>query len=233
MNRYCRYIGMLCSLVLFVLASAGATAQTRVGYVASQVIRERFPDAVQVNQRIEAIVNEWKKELEDKQRIIDELQNEIQKKRLIWGDAERKEKEDQLTKLRQEREVFAKQKFGPDGEFDKMVADMYRPIEEKIYVAIQDVAQSDGYDIIWDKSTQPLVFVNPRYDITVKVMERLGIPVEDLKAQQEEAVKNDPRNQEKESPSKRRSRSRTSTKDKNEDAATPPKEIPQDTEIPR
>lgn len=232
MNRYSRYIGMLCSLVLLLLASVGAQAQTRVGYVASQVIRERFPEAIQVNQRIEAIVNEWKKELEEKQRIIDELQNEIQKKRLIWGDAERKEKEEQLNKLRQEREVYAKQKFGPDGEFDKMVADMYRPIEEKIYVAIQDVSQSDGYDIIWDKSTQPLVFVNARYDITVKVMERLGIPVEDLKAQQEEAVKNDPRNnQEKESPSKRRSRART--RDKNEDTATPPKEIPQDGEIPR
>src|SRR5690606_38416663 len=114
-----------------------------------------------------------------------------------WGDAERREKEEQLEKLRQEREVFAKQKFGPDGEFDRIVADMYRPVEEKIYAAIQDVANSDGYDIIWDKSTQPLVYVNPRYDITIKVMERLGIQVEDLKAQMEEAIKNDPRNQEK------------------------------------
>lgn len=235
MNRYSRYIGMLCSLAaLLTFASVGVQAQTRVGYVASQIIRERYPEAMQVNQRIEAIVNEWKKELEDRQRIIDELQAEVQKKRLIWGDAERREKEEQLEKLRQEREVFAKQKFGPDGEFDRIVADMYRPVEEKIYAAIQDVANSDGYDIIWDKSTQPLVYVNPRYDITIKVMERLGIQVEDLKAQMEEAIKNDPRNQEKETPSRRRSRSRS--RDTSDDTATPkdgPRNIPQDEEIPR
>jgi hypothetical protein len=124
-------------------------------------------------------------------------------------------------------------RFGPDGEFDKLVSDLYRPIEAKIFAAIQDVANSEGYDIVWDKSTQPLVYVNPRYDITVKVMERLGIPVDDLRAQQEEAVKNDPRNQEKESSSsssRRRSRPRGREAEKDQPKETEP---PKEQEIPR
>ncbi len=229
MNRFFRLAGILCTLC--VLAATSALAQTRVGYVASLVIRERFPEAQQVSQRIETVVGEWKKNLEERQAVIDNLQVEIQKNRLIWGDEERRQKEEQLQKLKNDREEFARMRFGPDGEFDKLVSELYRPIEAKIFAAIQDVANSDGYDIIWDKSTQPLVYVNPRYDITIKVMERLGIPVDDLRAQQEEAVKNDPRNQEKESSStsKRRSRSRSRDTDKEQ----PKEQSPTDQEIPR
>lgn len=53
---------------------------------------------------------------------------------------------------------------------------------------MQDVAASDSYDIILDKATQPLLVANPRYDITVKVMEKLGIYADDLKAKQKEAM---------------------------------------------
>lgn len=234
MNSISRYASFLCTLCLMVVASASLCAQTRVGYVASQVIRERFGEAQQANQRIENIVNEWKKELEQKQTTIDELQAEIRKKRLIWGDEERKNKESSLETLRSERESFAKQKFGPDGAFDKMVADMYKPIEEKIFAAIQDVANSEGYDIVWDKSTQPLVYVNPRYDITVKVMERLGIPVEDLKVQQQEAIDNDPRNaKEKTTSKRRRSRSRNNDGQTKDDEGTQqPDQQPEHQEIP-
>lgn len=223
MNSISRYAGLLCTLCLIaiVASSVSLSAQTRVGYVASQVIRERFGEAQQANQRIESIVGEWKKELEQKQTTIDELEMEIRKKRLIWGDEERKNKESSLETMRSEREAFAKQKFGPDGDFDKMVSNMYKPIEEKIFAAIQDVANSEGYDIIWDKSTQPLVYVNPRYDITIKVMERLGIPVEDLKAQQQEAIDNDPRNKDKETSTKRRrSRSRRNSNEDKTDSNT-------------
>ncbi len=233
MNRFLRLAGILCTLC--VLAATSAFAQTRVGYVASLVIRERFPEAQQVNQRIETVVGEWKKNLEERQTAIDNLQVEIQKNRLIWGDEERRQKEDQLQKLKTDREEFARLRFGPEGEFDRLVSELYRPIEAKIFAAIQDVANSDGYDIIWDKSTQPLVYVNPRYDITVKVMERLGIPVDDLRAQQEEAVKNDPRNQEKESTSssRRRSRSRSRDTDKEQSKQDPVEQPATDQEIPR
>jgi Skp family chaperone for outer membrane proteins len=83
MNRIIRLAGILCTLC--VLVTASALAQTRVGYVASLVIRERFPEAQQVNQRIETVVGEWKKNLEERQTAIDNLQVDIQKNRLIWG----------------------------------------------------------------------------------------------------------------------------------------------------
>lgn len=55
---------------------------------------------------------------------------------------------------------------------------------------------NDGYDVVWDKSTNPLVYVNPKYDITVRVLERLGTKAQDLKDQQKTAIESDSRNKE-------------------------------------
>lgn len=186
------FLAALCCALLGTLSSH---AQTKVCYVATQVIRERFPEAQVTQQRIESIASEWKKELEDRAREIENLEIEIKKNRLIWSDSERKAKEDELDRKRKERQDFANKKFGENGEYDQLVYNMTNPVESKIFAAISDIANAESADYVWDKSTLPLVYTNPKYDITVKVLERLGIQVEDLKKKQEEAIKADPRNQ--------------------------------------
>ncbi len=201
-------------LIVVLCCTVGVSyAQTKVGYVATQVIRERFPEAQQAEQRIKTMTEEWKKELEDKQRLIAQSEDEIRKNRLIWSDEERRKKEAEKERLKTELEQFSADKFGPGGDFDKIVRDMYKPIEEKIAAAVEAVSRAEGYDIIWDKSTHPLVYVNPRYDITIKVMERLEIPVEDLKAQYEEKLKDAPAETREKPKRKRRVRRRPSQDD--------------------
>jgi outer membrane protein len=185
-------------LALFLMSTLLASAQ-KVGYIASHVIRERFPDAQAAQQRIQSLEEEWKRELDEQQQKIKNLEQEIQKNRLVWSDAERTEKENLLLKTRKDREDYARKKFSPKGEYDVAVLDILKPVEEKIYAAIQEISSNENYDIVWDKSTQPLVFINPRYDLTVKVMKRLNIPVDDLEKKQEQAIEeNDARNKDKE-----------------------------------
>jgi len=210
-------------LALFLVSVFTASAQ-KVGYIASHVIRERFPDAQAAQQRIQSLEEEWKRELDEQQQKIKQLELDIQKNRLVWSDVERTEKETLLQKTRKDREDFARRKFSPKGEYDAAVLEILKPVEEKIYAAIQEISSNENYDIVWDKSTQPLVFINPRYDLTVKVMKRLNIPVEDLEKKQEEAIEeNDARNKdrEKEDPKKKK-KPRGGTQPKEDREVTPP-----------
>jgi outer membrane protein len=201
-TTFLRRLGVMFACA-FLCSLAPLAAQTKVGYVSTDVIRERFPDAQQADQRIKTMTDEWKKEIEDRRAEIDNMRDEIQRRRLVWSDDERAKKEEALRIKTEELEVFSRSKFGPNGEFDVLVRDIYRPIEEKISAAVEAVSRADGYDIIWDKSTQNLLYVNPRYDITVAVMERLEIQVDDLKAQQEELLKNAPKEEERSKPRRR------------------------------
>lgn len=192
----------------------------KIGYISSQTIREKFPEAQQAQQRLQSMVDDWKRELDEQQKSIIDLENEIKKNRLIWTDIERQEKEILMERKKKEREEFATKKFGPNGEYDAAISLVFRGVEEKIYAAVQEVSLDENFDIVWDKSSQPLTFINPKYDMTVKVMKKLGISVEELEKQQEEAVKSDPRNKEKEKPATTKQRTKSRTDE------TPSKEIP-------
>lgn len=199
----------LLAAVIFVLFTTSSNAQ-KIGYISSQTIRERFPEAQASQQRVQSMVDDWKRELETMSATITNLENDIRKNRLIWSDQERTDKDAELVKKKKDRDDFAKRKFDPNGEYDNAVNSIVRPLEEKIYAAVQEASQEEGVDLVWDKTTQPLVYVNPKYDLTVKVLKKLGIEAADLEKKQEEAIQKDPNNKEKEvkTPPSRRSRSK-------------------------
>ena len=184
----------------------------KIGYVSSQAIREKFPEAKQAEQRLQTMVDNWKRELDDQQKVINELDLEIKKNRLVWTEVEKAEKIATFERKKKEREEYATRKLGPNGEYDAAIALVFRGVEEKIYAAIQEVSLSDNYDIVWDKATQPLVFINPKYDLTVKVLKKLGINVDDMEKQQQEAIDKDPRNNKKTTTSTSTTTKRTRTR---------------------
>jgi len=144
----------------------------------------------------------------------------MRKNRLIWSEQERQTKEKELEEKRRERDTYARMKFEPGGEPDQQAETLFKSIWNKIYSAIQKVSATEGYDIVWDKSTQPLVYVNAKYGITVKVMKELGIDAEDLERKQKEVVDSDPRNKKAEETRRRKSRTKPSA----DTTATTPKE---------
>lgn len=206
----------------------------KVGFVSTDVIREKFPEAQQANQRIQSIVEEWKRELNNLEKQIEALEFEIQKNRLIWSDEERLQKEKEKNDLIAQRREYARSKFESGGEYEQTVKTIMQPVEEKIYAAIQEVCTEENYDIIWDKSVNPLVYVNFKYDLTVKVLKKLGVDVKKLEEELQEKIAKDPRNQKPETKAPPRGRARERTKqeiekqDKQEREEEQPKDEPKE-----
>ncbi len=181
----------------------------RVGFIASDVIRDKFPEAKQAEQRVRSVVEDWKRDIEDLEKRIENLKFEINKNRLIWTEEEKKQKEKELEDLNTQLLVFSRKKFEPGGEYDLIVKTIMQPVEEKIYAAVQKVAAENGFDIIWDKSTSPLAYVNYKYDLTLKVLRELGVDVSQMEKELQEKIAKDPRNQIKvETPSSTRKKQR-------------------------
>ena len=202
------------ALTIIIFSSTSLFSQTqKIGFFSSQLIREKLPDAKLAEQRCQTIVDEWKRELKSMEDKEESLVFDVKKNRLIWSDAEKARKEMELSDLQTKRQKYAYEKFSPNGEFDKITIEVMKPVEEKIFAAVQQVASKEKYDFIWDQSTQPLAYVNFRYDITLKVLKLLGVDVSNEEKDQEKKIAQDPRNDEdrrNESQAPRR-RSRTTT----------------------
>ncbi|HPO63575.1 MAG TPA: OmpH family outer membrane protein [Candidatus Kapabacteria bacterium] len=203
---------LIVTLAVIFITSNTAFAQ-KVGFIASDVIREQFTEAQQADQRIRTIVEEWKRELSDLELQIQDIEQDIQRNRLVWSDDEKTKKDADLEVLKKHKLEYARKKFESGGEYDVTVKTIMKPIEEKIYAAIQNVATDEGYDIIWDKSVNPLPYTNFKYDLTVKVLRKLGVDVKKLEDELQQKISKDPRNQEKETKSAPRGRSRQRSKD--------------------
>lgn len=169
----------------------------RVAFINSSTVRDKFPEAVQAQQRVQSMTDEWKRELDAMQQRVDNLDFEIKKNRLIWTEDERRTKESELASQKRVREDYARTIFEPNGKYDQAVKTIFTPVEEKIYAAVQKVAADQGFDIILDQSVQPLPYVNYKFDLTVNVLRNLGVDVTDLEKDLQERIDKDPRNEQK------------------------------------
>lgn len=201
--------------IVFFLSISMARAQ-KVAFISSDEIRKHFPAAKQADQRIQSIVDEWKREIKSLETQIENLDFEIQKNRLVWSDDEREKKVQELSDLKTQKMVYARTKFEPSGEYDQIVQQMMLPIEEKIYASVREVSIEQGFDIVWDKSLHPLAYVNFKYDLTVKVLRKLGVDVDKLEEELNEKIKKDPRNDKKDTRQAPRKRSRSRITDPRE-----------------
>ncbi|MCU0331067.1 MAG: OmpH family outer membrane protein [Candidatus Kapabacteria bacterium] len=233
MKRWLVVVFVACTALLIVPARGLAQ---KMGYMSSDLVKQRFEAHKQAEGRLEAQVTEWKEDLASRQRDIEELELEMRKNRLVWSETERQAKDKELEDKRRERDNMARQRFEPGGEYDKLAESLMKGVWLKIYAAAQKVAAAEGYDMVFDKSRDPLVYVNPKFDITVKVMKELGIDAADLEGKQTDAIANDPRNKRVEEPRRRKSRSK---KTEEEPESTPadktadPRSNPTNVKIPK
>ena len=222
-----KYFSILLLIIISMISYQNLSAQ-KVAYIVSDVIRENFTEAKQIEQRIKSIVEDWKRELDIFDKKIEDMKLDINKNRLVWTDEEKQTKEKELSDLNTQRTEFARRKFEPGGEYDNAVKMLMKPIEDKIFAAVQQVAGDEGYDVIMDKSSHNIPYANAKYDLTVKVLRKLGVDVDKLEKELQEKIDKDPRNKKPESKQapgsgkRTKSRSGSDNKDIQQDQNNPP-----------
>ncbi len=169
--------GCFCLLVpLFFLSPIFIQAQAKIGYVDSKTIMERLPEAQDAQKQLDGFVAQWQGEITRMQNEWQKKYEEYDKKKLIMSDQTRAEAERELVQLEKKVTDYRNQKFGPNGEMFTKQNELMKPVQDKIFKAIQDVAVEDSYDYVFDKSGDiMLLYANDKYDLTPKVLQKLQV----------------------------------------------------------
>ena len=151
--------------------------QQKIGWMDSQEIMKQFPDAVEAQGKLDALVAQWQGEINKLQSDLQQKADDYQKRRLILPEQQRVQIEDQLADEQKKISDLRNQRFGQNGDLFQQQNNIMRPVQEQILQAIQDVAKDQGFDYIFDKSGQVLLmFANDKYDVTQLVLDKLKIP---------------------------------------------------------
>jgi outer membrane protein len=155
------------ALALMGVSQLALADATKFGFVNSDRIMRESAPAVRALKRIENDFSKRDQELQRLARDLDALQKDLENENSKMSEAERQKKERSLSELN--RDFQRKQReFRED--LNQRRNDDMASIIERTNQAIKQIAERDKYDVI----LQDAVYVNPRVDITDKVLKALG-----------------------------------------------------------
>jgi outer membrane protein len=168
---------ILFSCVLILLIFSGMSyGQLKIGYVDSDAIMDKLPDAQDARQKLDVLVQEWQGELNKIENNWKTKYDDYQKRKLIMTDQTRAETEAELVKLEKQVSDYREKKFGTNGEMFQKQDELMKPVQNKVFSAIKEVAQEEDYDYVFDRSGDILLlYAKDKYDITVKVLNKLKL----------------------------------------------------------
>lgn len=164
------------AIVTFLLFSFGLTHAQTFSYVDTDYILEKMPEYRSAQKQLDELADQYKKEIQSKVTEIEKLYKEYQAEQVLLPEDIRKQKEDEILKKEDELNKLKEQRFGKDGDLFKKRKELIKPIQDKVFDAIQKLAQEEGLDFIFDKSgAVTMLYVNAKYDRSDEVLDLLGI----------------------------------------------------------
>lgn len=167
-------LGLFLFVILSVVSSGKLYSQPKIGYVDSDTIMKQLPEAQDAQKKLDAIIKDWQEELSKMERDWKTKYDDYDKRKLILSDQKRAETEKELVTLENQTSKYRQDKFGVKGELFQKQEELMKPIQNRIFTAIQDVAKEKDYDFIFDRSGDIIfLYAKEEYDVTALVIEKL------------------------------------------------------------
>jgi len=127
-------------------------------------------EAKDAKQKLDNLVGEWQKELGVLNDSLKKIKEDYDKKKLILSDQMKTQMEKDIKDIETSITNYKTQKFGEGGDYFLKQTDFMKPVQDRIFKAIETVAKKEDYDYVFDRNSDiMLLFVNEKYDLTAKV----------------------------------------------------------------
>ncbi len=162
-------------VAFFTVASFSVQAQ-RYAVIDSKYILEMIPDYKNAQKRLDEFSQVWQQELDQKQAAVDKMFKDYDAEQVMLPDNLKQKREDELFNKEKELRDLQRKRFGFEGDLFKKRQELIKPIQDRVYNAVQKLAIDKQYDFILDKSEGiTVIFADPKLDKSEDVLKNLGV----------------------------------------------------------
>ncbi len=159
----------------FFLFGFACTAQ-RWAVIDSKYILEKLPEYKDAQKKLDQFSEQWQQEIDQKQAAMDKMYKDYEAEQVMLSDVLKKKREDELYNKEKELRDLQKKHFGFEGDLFRKRQELIKPIQDKVYNAVQKLAVEKQFDIILDKSEGiTVIFADPKLDRSEDVLRNLGV----------------------------------------------------------
>jgi outer membrane protein len=166
--------------IFFILLGVMLVAQLanaqRYAIVDTRYILDKMPEYKDAQKKLDQFSMAWQKEIDDKQAVLDKMYKDFDAEQVMLSDELKKKREDELFIREKELRDLQRKRFGFEGDLFKKRQELVKPIQDKVFNAIQKIAVSRGFDFILDKSEGiTVIFADPKLDRSEDILKELGV----------------------------------------------------------
>ena len=116
----------------------------------------------------------WRAEIATMMEDVETSYKRFQSEQVLMNETMKSEKITEIEAKEKAVKDFQREKFGPNGELFKKRQELVKPIQDKVYAAIEAYAKKRGYDFVYDRSSNAsMLYANPELDKTQDLIDAL------------------------------------------------------------
>jgi len=163
-------------LLFIIIISASSVQAQRYAVIDTKYILNKMPEYQDADKKLQLASEQWQKEIDNMQASLDKMYKDYDAEQFMLTDDLKKKREDELFNKEKEVRDLQKRRFGYQGDLFKEREKLVKPLQDKLYNAVQRIAVARGYDFILDKSEGiTVIFADPKLDRSDDVLRELGI----------------------------------------------------------
>lgn len=161
---------------LFLTVGTSTAFAQRYCVVDSEYILDNLSEYKRAQQKLDDISKVWQKEIDAKIQEVERLYKSYQAEQVMLSAEMKKQRESQIIQMEKQAKQLQKERFGFEGDLFTKRQELVKPVQDKVYNAVQKLAKRKGYDVIFDKSSDLSIFYNdPKIDMSDEILLDLGV----------------------------------------------------------
>lgn len=162
-------------LFAVVLLMTGLAAQAqkaiRIGYVDMEYILQNIPEYQEASSQLEAKVQKWKTEIDTELAKVESMRLSLENEKPLLTSELIEEREEEIEFEQKKIFDYQQKRFGPNGDLMTQKLQLVKPIQDQVFIAVQEIATNRKYDLIFDKSADVvMLYASEALDVSDQVL---------------------------------------------------------------
>ena len=163
-------------LLVCMLGLGVAGFSQKYAIIDTRYILDKMPEYKDAQKQLDDIAAGWRRDIDARQAELDKMYKDYDAEQVMLTEELRKKREDQLFNKEKDVRDLQRKRFGFEGDLFKKRQELIKPIQDKVFNAVQKMAVSRGYDFVLDKSEgNTIIFADPKLDKSEDVLKDLGV----------------------------------------------------------
>lgn len=162
-------------LLALLLLPLGTVKAQKVALVDMEFILKKDPSYAVMNRQIEDLSKKWQAEVSGYEKQAEEAYKSFQSEAAFLSAQQKKQREEAIVALEKQGYDLKRKYFGPEGDLFKKREALMKPIQDRVWAALKELARRGGLQLIIDRSSSKIVYADPALDISESVLSVLGL----------------------------------------------------------